>query len=229
MRSAPSFKQTFSPFFTYPLLFLSVQSIQGLLSLLESALEPRFSEKNPILLVALFFPPYVITTTLSSALTFFIIRDLRLGKKPTFRNALEGVKPHLSQLIICSLVLGMIYILGFCAFVVPVVYFMAIYLFVPFVILTEPKAPFSAALYRSTQLAKTRLGLTILTVIGVLAIGLLTFALSRWVTDKLNQAISSEEIQLVLSFCIDFILTIATGSWIDSWVSHYYLNLKEGA
>ncbi len=227
MRNAPKLSQTLVPFFSYPLVFISVQSVQGVLSLLESILEPRYSQTNPALLIAFFFPPYVITTTLSSALTFFVVRDIRAGKKPSIPSAFEAVRPHLKSLVLCSLVLGLIYVLGFCAFVIPVVYFMAIYLFVPFVIVTEPKAPFSVYLFRSTQFAKKNLLLSILTVIGILVVGLLTFALSKWLTDNLNRHLSSENLQVGLSFIIDFLLTLVTGSWIDSWVSNYFLNLKE--
>lgn len=229
MRSAPKIKDVFLPFFTFPLLFLGAQSIQGLLSLMESVLEPRFGNKSPLLLVALFFPPYVITTTLSSALTFYLVRDIRLGKKPSLQEAINGVKAKLGQLILCSFVLGFIYILGFCAFVIPVVYFMAIYLFVPYFILIEDKAPFSVYLFRSTQLAKKNLTLSISTVVGILVIGLLTFGLSRFLTDQMNRVILSEQAQLVISFLIDFALTLITGAWIDSWVAHYFLNLKEAS
>ncbi len=229
MRSAPKLKEIFAPFFKYPLLFLGAQSIQGVLSLMESIVEPRFSQKNPVMLVALFFPPYVITTTLSTALTFYLVRDYRMGKVPSLASAIQGVKEKFWQLVLCSFVLGLIYILGFCAFVIPVVYFMAIYLFVPYFILIDEKAPFSAYLFRSTQLAKKNLTLSIMTVVGILLVGLLTFAVSRFVTDKMNSAVASEQIQLVVSFMIDFALTLVTGSWIDTWVASYFLNLKEDA
>lgn len=207
--------KTFQTLKSAPLLFFGLQFLEGLSSVIAKLLETRF-ESNPVLAVVLFFPVFCIASTLSNALTFTKIRG----------ETLSTIWPYFGQLVLASLTLGLVFILGFAALILPAFYFMAIYLFVPQVILSEqPGMSLSLGLFRSTKIAKAAFKTCVLTAIGALGIAFLTFMISESLGRWAGGVTENPFLRHSISIGIDAFLSMSTGAIIDVWVCHLFLEL----
>lgn len=209
-----------------PLHFVSLQFLEALSSILEHTLESHGKE-NPIFAGLLFFPVFCIASSLGNALTFASVRQIGLGKSPSFKQSWEEVSEVLGTLILASLVLGLVFVLGVMVFVLPAFYFMSLYLFVPQLILSEKGLKLSVYLFRSTKIAKTAFWECLFTVIGTMAIGIVTYLLAEtlgtWAGGLSPDAFTRNLISLTVNIAFSIISAVV----VDTWVSLLFVKLKE--
>ena len=218
-------KKILSSFATIPLLFFFLQLPEGIAGTIETILEKQF-EKQPVAAIVLFFPVFCIASTLSSAMTFAALNRLVNGNRPSFNAVWGDVYPKLGKLVLASLLVGLVFVLGFCAMVVPAFYFMALYLFVPQLIMSEPNCKLSVYLFRSTRLAKTNLVTCISTVTATIAIGILTYLLSQTLGTWAGGFSEDNAARTMIVCGIDIFLSMFTGIFVDLWIAHLFLKLK---
>ena len=120
------------------------------------------------------FPYFIFTTALSSALTALIARDIDHGNQPTLGRALSQLGSRFGSFLKASLLCGVFIVVGLPV-LLPAIYFMAIYLFVPLIAVFDAPAPAFSILARSKNLAKTNLKVVLTFTLASLATGLLFF------------------------------------------------------
>lgn len=155
---------------------------------------------------------------ISTSLTFASVQQIESGGRPSFGVAWRHVQAHAGSLAMASLLVGSLAGLGIFAAILPGLYFMAIYLFVPYLILVEPKAPLSVYFRKSKRLAKENFG-------KCLAFAMLGFLLS--VADLVTADFGlSQSIGTSFGLGIRALIQMSTGLIMDLWVCSFFINLK---
>jgi len=94
----------------------------------------KFSEGllagSPKLAFVLLYPLYCLASALSSVLTFKVI--LKQSAPPFFKDQPQGMGPSLFPLLFTSMGLGLVMIPATLAFIIPGIYVLSRYLFIPF-------------------------------------------------------------------------------------------------
>ncbi len=202
----------------YPVHFLVFQIPEVSVELIEAMIGPK--TENRILIILVFALPYFFFTSfLTSALTFLSVRDTTTsGRPPSLGMALGRIVPKLKLLLPVSLLTGIILGLSLAAFILPVFYFMTVYLFVPILVASETKMAWSQYLYRSKKIIQTRLWKTMTIVFCMLTSSFI-------IQVGLN-------IDLIWNFvgewgwlleAVRYFLSMLVGAIVAIWVSLYYL------
>ena len=154
MTSLP--KKIFVTLLACPFTLGIIHIPEAILGTLQRLLETTL-EGHPVIAFLVFFPFFTVMSSFTAALTLLVVLDLEQKKKPSLKRCLSEVGRRASALATSGLLVGLVCILGLCALVLPAIYFMALYLFVPLVIMTEHDQEIPVYLYRSTQIAKKSL------------------------------------------------------------------------
>lgn len=209
-----------------PTHFILLQTLNGLSGLVAKALESRF-ENSPLLAGALFFPIFCIASTLTCALTFISVNERENGRRVNLTECFELLKPRLKSLVGASLALGFLFVLGLAALILPALYFMAIYLFVPLLLVSNSQMTLSPALYRSSKMIKNHRGTAAFTVFVILLVGVLTFLVSYSLGRFAGGITSIEALRFWVSAGIDAFLTMLTGAMIDLWIAGFFMKVQK--
>ncbi len=162
-----------------PLLLLASQLPEASVDLVEKALGRTSLGQSPILLALTVLPYFWIASAASFFLTAHLVISLDLGRDVSFRDSWNSLIARLPALTTSSLLAGVVVLVGI-PLLLPGVYFMACYLFVPACLATDPgDAPASVLLARSKKVARQRMGLILPLTTGFLVVGLGLFFLEE--------------------------------------------------
>ena len=169
------------------------------------------------------FPYFCIASFASTGLTFLRVRGIREENRRNVRGELESLTKGLGSLIPVSILCGIIFIFGVMALMIPGIYFQAIYLFVPFLVLERPRQPWTSYLFESKQLARQSLGLSIILGVLVMIVGLGTEIAFGVAADKFDTFPGSQlTIALVKVGCVGL-----GSALINIMLSLYYFSALE--
>ena len=179
---------------------------------------PNLREAPLPLIAAVLFPYLAITSFLSSALTFASLRQARAGGNPSLGNSINLVISKSKILFPTSLLTGVILLLGMVALLLPFLYFMALYLFVPFLVMTEGPLPWSVYLHKSKVLAKRRFW-------SCLALVLLMLAVSFGSDAACNEL--REWIPSYGLVALKLMVSLVTSAVLGVWTGLFFLEMQE--
>lgn len=160
-------KKAFQVFISAPLLFLIIQIPETSVDILGRIL-PLFIGKSPYMLALSLFPYFCIASFVSLSATFLAVTHPR----SSLRNLITQIGHHFSVLAATSILTGALVFMGFIAFILPGFYLMALYIYVPILVLSPPRQPWSSYLQESKVLAKRHLRSTLTIVLLVMGLGL---------------------------------------------------------
>lgn len=209
-----------------PVHFISLQFLEALSSILEHTLETYF-KSQPILAGLVFFPVFCIASCISNSLTYVSVRQVGEGTLPTFGESWKKVSEVLGMLILSSLVLGLVFVLGIMVFILPALFLMALYLFVPHLILTEKGLPLSVYLFRSTRISKKSYWQCFFTVVGAVLLGLATYLLAETLGTWAGGLSQNETTRIFISVLINVFFSVLSAMVVDTWIALLFLKLKE--
>jgi hypothetical protein len=213
------FKDAVSFYLSHFALVCFTQIPLGLLVLLQRFLDP-FLETHPIVAVLILLPLFSIGSSLGTAFNYLLITLPDERNFSTFLKALRSLdKRKMTTLTLASLMVAIFFSLGLAAFVLPGLYFMALYFFVPILVISNPKQPVAQYLYSSKKLV-TRSRKTFF---ATFAIVLATFLMELPISFFVNRL--SELFGYAPLFDIAF--SVCLGGWVDVFICFYFLTLKQ--
>jgi hypothetical protein len=220
------FAQTFKTFRLAPWHFLLLQFPEAAADLLER-LSPGRAEEHLALKIILLFPSFCIASTLASSLTFASVLDLSKNVPLSIGSSLRSVGEKWKTLIPTSVLLGIIILLGFLALILPGLYFMAAFLFVPQLIVTEPKLPWSVYFFKSKKLAKKAFLKTFFAVTIFFIANVAGYFIGELGEGAVASLTGNTGVQVGLSVCLGIVLSVFTGAFVNLWISYFFLTLTE--
>jgi len=152
-------------------LLLLLQIPEALVENLDSLVPEPIVERHPILTVLMLLPLFAAASSISAALTTLALAAIRRGAVPSLASLRVQMRGRWKGLLLSALISGVLIVAGLPV-ILPGIYFMAVYLFVPAVAVVSPVAPASVYLARSKRLVKSRLWQVLGITIGLLAFGL---------------------------------------------------------
>ncbi|MCX6101800.1 MAG: hypothetical protein NT000_00870, partial [Proteobacteria bacterium] len=150
---------------THWLNVLLLQSPMGLLVLLQIFLSPKL-ENHAWIAIGILLPLFSIGSSLCTAATFVLIEQKPSQGLAFLPIVFKEVFTRLIPLVLSSLTVSIFFGLGFAALIIPGIYFLAIYFFVPFLVMIQSRQPVANYLFQSKQLI-TRNRKTLFTMIGI--------------------------------------------------------------
>jgi hypothetical protein len=216
------FKKTFQTFLTAPLLFLAVQIPQGIVDAADYYAEKAWSEKET-LLMGLFALVAFVIGVVPSAITF----TLTWKKEKSLKIVLNHFAGRWSLLLLSAIVSGVLFALGVMAYVIPGILLMTFYLFVPYLIITEPKMPLATYFYRSSSLTKKNFLVVLSTVIVALVIFVVFQQLGEMLGERAMYSVEDSVIGNSLLIAVTMLFSILINALVNIWLSHFYLELKQ--
>lgn len=221
MSIGTSFNRTFQTLFSAPLLFLAVQIPQGILDASEYFVDKAWGERETLLMGLFALTAYVIGIV-PSALTFL----LTWKKEKSFKNAWNYLNGRWALLLGSAVVSGVLFAVGVMAYVIPGILLMVFYLFVPNLILTEPKAPLSSYFYRSSAIAKKNFATVLFAVVGALVFFVLFQRLGIVIGTQIMDDMNSEPLGKILLITVIMTCSMVVNALVNIWLSYFYLELK---
>ncbi len=171
--------------------------------------------------------PYLfIASTFSTAATFASVAFTPEGTLSALQSTCNRVRAQWKILALASLVIGFITLVGMLALLLPGLYFAALYLFVPHLILSEPGQNLWAYLDRSKRLSRPRIFLHIGVVLFTLILMVWVYVVGDMSTSLFGSELASSSIAIGLSLVVQMFLSMVVGCLVDVWLSHYFLELK---
>lgn len=202
----------------FPLVSLT-QIPLAILVLLQRFLDP-FLENHPIVAVVILLPLFSIGSSLGTAFNYILINLPDRRNLRTFLKAIYSIGPTtITTLVLTSLMVAMFFGLGLAAFILPGLYFMALYFFVPILVVSSSKQTVAQYLYASKQIVTHSRKNFYVTLVIALAIFLMELPISFLV----NQL--SEQFGYAPLFDVSF--SICLGGLVDVFICFYFLALKE--
>ena len=175
--------------------------------------------------------PYIcVTSTLTSSLTCALVIERDREASGALGRALRLVGSRLGSLIPVSLLSGCIVLLGVAAAVLPGLYFMTLFLFVPQLLVTENRLPWSVYLSRSKRLAKKQLRRNLVLVLVIMGVLASATAVSDHFQDLAEHSASLGLSSPAVVWTIEALLTLvltAAGALVDVWISYYFLHVQK--
>lgn len=211
------FKLAFKALKTNFLPLFLIQLPVGLLVFLQNFLEPLF-ESNPIIALIILLPLFSFVSSLCTALTYIAVQSLQTAPKLKF-TILKQLSPEtLTKLTATSLLVAIFLGLGLAALVIPGIYFTAIYLFVPVLVVLNPSQKASQYLFESKKLVTQNKKI----LFSTLSIASLSFMIDF----PLSQVVRLIGGNASASLLIDSFLTMISGAFFDCFVIFYFQTLK---
>jgi hypothetical protein len=162
---------------------------------------------------------------ISLSATFFSFSVSKEGVPLSIMGVVAALKERLRRLIPASVIVGIVCSLGIIAMYVPGFILMALYLFVPLLIMNEADSPVSVYLNRSTRLAKLA---PIRTLVLVMIIMLLSFALDYGIErliERVHGPSSGSGLALVL-VTSKMLIAMVWGALTSLIVCSFFMELK---
>lgn len=204
-----------------PLHFLLLQIPETSIDFVDKWLEPLVQENHWILLVTV-VPYFVVCSALSTSLTFVSVVEVCQGKRPTLATTLRAVLARLVPLLASAFLAAALVIVGLPLFFIPALYFLTIYLFVPYYVMAEPTGSPSIYLALSKRLAKANLGKTFGVTFILLAVGLGLY----YAGDGLDAWAGADVARKAVATGINVFLSLVSSCMMNVGVSHYFLKLR---
>ena len=200
----------------FRLLFL-LQIPVGILVATQSLLEP-YLESSPILALIFLLPLFSFVSSVCTALTYLVIQSELSGNHPNFKNFRNLSSTQMKQLALCSLLVSVFFGLGLAALILPGFYFLACYLFVPILVISDPNRKVSEYLAESKQVVSQDKKTLITTMLFVIIGFLVEIPISQFVA-------------LIARFTgaaifIDSVFTMLFGMFFDCIVVFYFLAIS---
>ncbi|MEZ4751374.1 MAG: hypothetical protein R3B54_12380 [Bdellovibrionota bacterium] len=151
---------------------------------------------------------------------------LHFGKATGLKTALRAAFARWRVLLLGSVATGIIILLGFAAVLLPGIYFAAIYLFVPYLIMEDGDLPLSVYMHRSKQLANQQLLKSCGIVVGVVVLMTWSYLFGAALGKLLFPSSLGMLVRGPGMIAIHLVLAIVIGAVIDVFVCHYYFNLR---
>ncbi|MFM8316064.1 MAG: hypothetical protein ACKOA8_17435 [Deltaproteobacteria bacterium] len=177
-----------------------------------------YLETHPILAVLLLLPLFSVGSSLSSALTFLYLQTPSPRKLSIFAHLLKDSSQKLKYLVPTSLCVAVFFGLGLAAFILPGLYFISLYFFVPFLVVQEPIQPIANYLFASKSMV-TQSRKTFWTTAGLALTTLFMELPLSFLVDYLSNLIGQP------AFC-DMLISMMFASFLDIMVSVYFLSLS---
>lgn len=217
--------ESFRWFRTAPILFLLFQIPEALVEGVED-IAGNWIEGKPFAALALLIPAYCLSSAIASALTCSAVIQLKEGKKPTLAQAFRRFSGRGLTLILAALAVGLAVALGIAAMFLPAIYFMAIYIFVPYIIADGEASTVGAALARSKRLVGKDVWKWCCLVAGLLAFGIATYFGGDLLVKSFNQINDSPSMHLLSYVIFKLGISLCLGAAIDLALANAYLKLK---
>jgi hypothetical protein len=198
----------------------------GFVEILQQLLGVHDSVQASWVATLIVLPVFFMASFFSSAMTFISVR-LRLAEHMPSRTLLgEGIAGFAKPLVLASLVVGTLIGLGLAAIILPGLVFMALCLFVPHLIISDPPASIPVYLYRSRKLAMMRPWMTIciVSVFFIMSTGL--FLLGESTGTAFGIITGSFYLRQAVLVGVRMFFTMAGGMLMDVFVSVYFLRLR---
>lgn len=203
------------------MLLTLVQLPEAFVEPLSTLLMPK-GEPNLLLIFLVLFPFLCVASFLSSSLTFSVVRQVHTGVRPSLKAALKELRPCLSTLLPVSLVTGLITVLGLPLFL-PFLYFLAVYLFVPMLVMTHPKQPWSLYLHQSKMLSKKMFWRSVGAVLVML---ILQVGIGAGIPELEGLFLVGSDATEPILAILQGIATLIASALMTLWISYYFLYLR---
>jgi hypothetical protein len=202
-----------------PLSFLLIQIPVGGVEVLETLFSTQL-ESNILLVLLVILPASLIAQPLSSSLTFVALRSLQEKKPIRWPDCFRPVVGKLTPLVVATFLSETVSGMGMLTFF-PGVYFTAMYLFIPQLVISEPELPWSVYLLRSKKLAQRTWGKALLTTLVLILLGASSYL---GVETGRRPPLWTAGVLWVL--LIKVFVSMLAAALVDIWISHYFLLAK---
>jgi|LakMenEpi03Aug12_release.lakeMendotaPanAssembly.Ray.scaffolds.fasta_scaffold150842_2 hypothetical protein len=193
----------------FPLLF-AIHLPEGLLTLVQYFFESTFTQSPKTAFVFL-YPLLCFSAIICSALSFLIVRSPET-RKVNLYVLWKELQPHLAKLGLGSLALGLIMIPATLALLIPGLYVLTIYLFIPFLILEDAELKLSSCFYQSKVLAKEHIEICGLTALASFVISILPLlGLSL-----LDSPLFDSTLGIALETVFGMVLSVLMNTWLST-------------
>ena len=210
--------QSFGFYRKKPFAILAAQIPMGILVIVQRVLEPHL-EKHPILISSFLLPIFSLGTSWGTALTFLLMGgDSQAPIKDQLLQAMANLFHKFKALFLTSLLTAIFFALGLYAYLLPGIVFIALYFFVPILVVSEPEQPVSRYFYQSKQLVTKSYTLFFLT----LSITLFTF----FVEIPISYLVEFLSERLGYAIIFDVSISMFVTGFIDIFICYYFLSLK---
>lgn len=145
-------------------------------------------------------------------------------QRPSLAASWEMLRGKLKTLVPVSMTTGLVLILGLMTVFVMLFHYMAIYLFVPQLLVTEPRLPWSVYLHRSRKLVKGSYGKAVTVVTAMLFLSLGGDALAGTLAYVFSLG-DSPAIELLL-LAVKYGFSLASTALLAIWISYYFLTRR---
>jgi len=206
-------------------LQLPIASLKPIELMIDLGIEKNFPATVGIF-VLLVLPYFFVVTMISTGATFYSVLQAESGKGISLRTTIKQTQSKLGNLVLAGLLVGLVMTSGFVAFILPAIYFFAVYFFVPQTIMIEPRVSIWVYLYRATRLAKKALKRVLLLVLALFAIELGMEAVAQITGTLATGLFQSVIFQFLILALVEMLLVILASSVIHVWMGHYFLYLR---
>lgn len=211
-------KQSFGFYQKNPIAILTAQIPMGILVIVQRVLEPHL-EKHPILISSFLLPIFSLGTSWGTAFTFLLMcGDSQAPIRDQLSRAVASLFQNFKALSLTSLLTAIFFALGLYAYLLPGIVFIALYFFVPILVVSEPEQPISRYFYQSKQFVTKSYKLFFLT----FSITLFTFLVEipiSYLVDFLSE-------RLGYAIIFDVSISMFVTGFIDIFICYYFLSLK---
>lgn len=211
-------KQTLAFYKKNLVAILAIQIPMGFLVVIQGILEP-YIENHSVLALIFLLPLFALGSSWGTALTYLLIlSDSNATLKKRLSHSASLLVSKLKTLSLASLLIAVFFGLGLYAYVLPGILFIALYFFVPILVVSEPEQPIVRYFYQSKQLVTGSYKLFFLT----FAIALLTFLIEipiSYLVELLSE-------RLGYSILLDVGISMLVTGLVDVFICYYFLSLK---
>ena len=217
-------RQTGRALKTAPLHYLALQLPEASFDLVEHSLAP-VSDKHPLFALLIILPLVWELSAISIAFTFASILRRRRGEKPSIRQSVTEVRGRLRQILPSSFLVAIVVLLGLFL-LVPGIYFMAIYLFVPHFAMIMSPAPATAYLNLSTRLVRQHLWTTLCLVVFIFLLDFAIYLGSETLGTFAGGVSLSPVGRDIILTATKITLSLITSAAINVGVSYFFLEIN---
>jgi len=210
-------RSLFQTYSKAPLLFLVLQLPEVSVDWIDRAFRADF-EKNPLLGALTLFPYFTLASGLSTALTAIAAAEIVADRPATWNGVWAKLNGKVWLLAKASLLSGLFILLGMPV-LLPAIYFMAVYLLVPLVVVLETPAPALALMVRSKNLVKPHFYKVLGFTLFFLAVGVAMF-LAQGEIDK--HLIDAAGYPAHLGVVVDSVFALLLGVGVNLGIFQIY-------
>ncbi len=183
-----SLRQIGTLFRKAPFLILLLQLPEVSVDWLDRLFRDAF-EAKPLLGAGILFPYFILASSLSTALTALAARELENGRPIKLGWLIAQVGKRIFLFLKTSFACGLFIVVGMPV-LIPALYFMTVYLFVPVLTVFDSPAPALTMLARSKRLAKLDFLKVFCFTLFFLGVGVVFFLIQgeidKWLIDQMN-------------------------------------------